>query len=108
MVSDSWITMKSGVQLWENLRRWEDGFIGPNVTLTNDRVPRSKQYPATLPITTVNASVSNEGRGGKPARRHNWLSRHDWCGSVCCESGVGWLGDGRKAGVHRPLSRGAR
>ena len=39
------VTVKSGVQLWDGTRVEDDVFIGPNVTFTNDRYPRSKQYP---------------------------------------------------------------
>lgn len=35
------VTIKNGVQLWDGLRIGNDVFIGPNVTLTNDRFPRS-------------------------------------------------------------------
>ncbi|KFZ29205.1 hypothetical protein IDAT_05910 [Pseudidiomarina atlantica] len=39
------VTVKSGVQLWNGTEIEDDVFIGPNVTFTNDRFPRSKQYP---------------------------------------------------------------
>lgn len=39
------VTVKSGVQLWDGTRVENDVFIGPNATFTNDRYPRSKQYP---------------------------------------------------------------
>lgn len=35
------VTIKNGVQLWDGLRVGDDVFIGPNVTFTNDRLPRS-------------------------------------------------------------------
>ncbi len=35
------VTVKSGVQLWDGLRIGDDVFIGPNVSFTNDRHPRS-------------------------------------------------------------------
>ncbi|MDE2407878.1 MAG: isomerase, partial [Xanthomonadaceae bacterium] len=37
------VTVKSGVQLWDGLRVGNDVFIGPNVSFTNDRMPRSGQ-----------------------------------------------------------------
>ena len=37
------VTIKCGVQLWDGLRIEDDVFIGPNVTFTNDLLPRSKQ-----------------------------------------------------------------
>lgn len=36
------VTVKSGVQLWDGLRLGNDIFIGPNVTFTNDRYPKSR------------------------------------------------------------------
>jgi UDP-2-acetamido-3-amino-2,3-dideoxy-glucuronate N-acetyltransferase len=35
------VTVKSGVQLWDGLRIADDVFIGPNVTFTNDKFPKS-------------------------------------------------------------------
>lgn len=52
------VTIKSGVQLWNGLRVDDDVFIGPNVTFTNDKFPRSKQYPKQYPITTVKKGAS--------------------------------------------------
>jgi len=39
------VTIKSGVQVWDGLRIAENVFIGPNVTFTNDFLPRSKVKP---------------------------------------------------------------
>jgi len=39
------VTIKSGVQIWDGIRVEKNVFIGPNVTFTNDKYPRSKQYP---------------------------------------------------------------
>ena len=36
------VTVKSGVQLWDGVTIEDNVFIGPNVTFTNDLVPRSK------------------------------------------------------------------
>lgn len=55
------VTVKSGVQLWDGLRIEDDVFIGPNVTFTNDLFPRSKQYPAAFPLTTVKIGASIGG-----------------------------------------------
>lgn len=52
------VTVKCGVQLWDGLRIEDDVFIGPNVTFTNDRFPRSKRYPAEFPQTVVAAGAS--------------------------------------------------
>ena len=35
------VTVKSGVQLWDGLRVGDDVFIGPNVSFTNDKFPKS-------------------------------------------------------------------
>ena len=47
------VTVKSGVQLWDGLRVADDVFIGPNVTFTNDMVPRSKSYPTSYLQTKI-------------------------------------------------------
>lgn len=45
VVIENNVTIKSGVQIWAGTRIENNVFIGPNVTFTNDRFPRSKQYP---------------------------------------------------------------
>lgn len=40
------VTIKCGVYLWDGITIGNDVFIGPNVTFTNDKYPRSKQYPS--------------------------------------------------------------
>lgn len=55
------VTVKSGVQLWDGLRVGNDVFIGPNVTFTNDKFPRSKQYPQYFANTVVMAGASIGG-----------------------------------------------
>jgi len=52
------VTVKSGVQLWDGLRVKDDVFIGPNVTFTNDLIPRSKQYPVAFVETIIEQGVS--------------------------------------------------
>ena len=47
------VTVKCGVQLWDGLRIEDDVFIGPNVTFTNDKYPRSKAFPAEFAQTRV-------------------------------------------------------
>lgn len=47
------VTIKNGVQLWDGLRVEDDVFIGPNVTFTNDRYPRSRNREAELLETVV-------------------------------------------------------
>jgi acetyltransferase-like isoleucine patch superfamily enzyme len=47
------VTIKSGVQLWDGISVEDDVFIGPNVTFTNDKFPRSKQYPEHFSKTRI-------------------------------------------------------
>ncbi len=52
------VTVKSGVQLWDGIRIADDVFIGPNVTFTNDRYPRSKKYPDTFQQIRIEKGAS--------------------------------------------------
>jgi len=52
------VTVKCGVYLWDGLRVGDHAFIGPNATFTNDRYPRSKQYPDAFPQTVVEHHAS--------------------------------------------------
>lgn len=52
------VTVKCGVYLWDGLRVADDVFIGPNATFTNDRLPRSKQYPESFPNTVIERGAS--------------------------------------------------
>lgn len=52
------VTVKPGVQLWDGIRIEDNVFIGPNVTFTNDRYPRSKQYPEEFQQTIVKKGAS--------------------------------------------------
>ena len=52
------VTVKSGVQLWDGLRVGADVFIGPNVSFTNDRFPRSQQKPEKFLVTTIGHGAS--------------------------------------------------
>ena len=52
------VTVKSGVQLWDGVSVEDDVFIGPNVTFTNDLVPRSKQYPLSFQKTIIKKGAS--------------------------------------------------
>ncbi|MEZ9819541.1 acyltransferase [Shewanella sp. 10N.286.45.A1] len=53
------VTIKSGVQLWDGITVEDFVFIGPNVTFTNDKSPRSKEYPEAFLQTIIknNASI---------------------------------------------------
>lgn len=52
------VTVKSGVQLWDGLRIGNDVFIGPNVSFTNDRFPRSRQQPTKFLETKIQDGAS--------------------------------------------------
>ncbi|MEQ9903025.1 acyltransferase [Pectobacterium aroidearum] len=52
------VTIKSGVYIWDGIRIEDNVFIGPNVTFTNDKNPRSKIYPENYPITTIEEGAS--------------------------------------------------
>jgi len=52
------VTIKSGVQVCDRIRIGDDVLIGPQVTFTNDRYPRSKQDPGSLPETIVGDGAS--------------------------------------------------
>lgn len=52
------VTVKSGVFLWDGLRVEDDVFIGPNATFTNDKFPRSKQYPDAFQPTVLGEGCS--------------------------------------------------
>lgn len=52
------VTVKSGVQIWDGIRLEDNVFIGPNVTFTNDLVPRSKHYPKAFERTIIKKGAS--------------------------------------------------
>lgn len=52
------VTVKSGVQLWDGVSIEDNCFIGPNVTFTNDLVPRSKVYPERFVRTVLRKGCS--------------------------------------------------
>lgn len=52
------VTLKCGVYLWDGLRIEDDVFIGPNVTFTNDKYPRSKQFPEQFQTTLIRRGAS--------------------------------------------------
>lgn len=52
------VTVKSGVQLWDGIQLHDHTFVGPNVTFTNDFVPRSKHYPEQFLKTVVREGAS--------------------------------------------------
>jgi len=52
------VTIKSGVYLWDGVHIEDDVFIGPNVTFTNDRFPRSRVYHDEYETTVVRRGAS--------------------------------------------------
>lgn len=52
------VTIKSGVQLWDGVRLQDDVFVGPNVSFSNDRFPRSRHRPARFLQTIVEQGAS--------------------------------------------------
>jgi len=52
------VTIKPGVQIWDGIRIGNYVFIGPNVTFTNDKTPRSKQYPDKFLPTIIDEGAS--------------------------------------------------
>lgn len=52
------VTIKCGVQVWDGIHIMDDVFIGPNATFTNDRFPRSKQYPEEFLRTVVKTKAT--------------------------------------------------
>ncbi|YCO03458.1 WxcM-like domain-containing protein [Vibrio sp. VNB-15] len=52
------VTIKSGVQIWDGIKIEDDVFVGPNVTFTNDKYPRSKEYPEEFAKTVIKKGAS--------------------------------------------------
>lgn len=52
------VTIKPGVQIWDGITIEDNVFIGPNVTFTNDKVPRSKIYPEVFLKTIIKKGAS--------------------------------------------------
>lgn len=52
------VTIKCGVQIWDGVVLEDQVFIGPNVTFTNDLVPRSKVYQKEVLRTVVKKGAS--------------------------------------------------
>lgn len=58
VIVGDYVTIKSGVQLWDGITIEDSVFIGPNVTFTNDLVPRSKRYPDSFSKTLIRQGAS--------------------------------------------------
>jgi UDP-2-acetamido-3-amino-2,3-dideoxy-glucuronate N-acetyltransferase len=52
------VTIKNGVFLWDGTRIEDDVFIGPNVTFSNDKYPRSKHHDVEFTQTLVKKGAS--------------------------------------------------
>lgn len=52
------VTVKSGVYIWDGTRIEDNVFLGPNATLTNDRMPRSRKYPEKFSGITLKKGCS--------------------------------------------------
>lgn len=52
------VTVKCGVQLWDGITIEDHVFIGPNVTFTNDKYPRSGNRDFELKRTHIKAGAS--------------------------------------------------
>lgn len=52
------VTIKSGVYLWDGITLEDKVFVGPCVSFTNDKFPRSKIYPEEFPSTLIRYGAS--------------------------------------------------
>ncbi len=55
------VTVKNGVYVFDGITLEDNVFVGPNVTFTNDKKPRSKVYPETFSRTIVKKGASIGG-----------------------------------------------
>ena len=55
------VTVKNGVSLFDGITLEDRVFVGPNVTFTNDKVPRSKVHPDSFAQTRVGRGASIGG-----------------------------------------------
>jgi acetyltransferase-like isoleucine patch superfamily enzyme len=55
------VTVKNGVYLFDGITLEDDVFIGPNVTFTNDKYPRSKIFSTALLKTLIKNGASVGG-----------------------------------------------
>lgn len=52
------VTIKTGISLWDGITIEDDVFLGPNACFTNDKRPRSKQYPMEFLDTLLRQGCS--------------------------------------------------
>lgn len=55
------VTVKCGCYVWDGVTLEDGVFVGPNVTFTNDKKPRSKIYPDAFSKTRVKKGASIGG-----------------------------------------------
>lgn len=55
------VTIKCGVYIWDGISIEDSVFIGPNVTFTNDKYPKSKVYPEKFLKTHIKYGASIGG-----------------------------------------------
>lgn len=56
------VTVKAGVQLWDGIHLSDDVFVGPNVSFSNDKYPRSRCY-LDAPLKTFVDTGASIGAG---------------------------------------------
>lgn len=52
------VTIKCGVYIWDGIIIEDDVFVGPNVTFSNDKYPRSKHRPENFMRTVIKRGAS--------------------------------------------------
>lgn len=55
------VTVKNGIYIFDGITLEDNVFIGPNVTFTNDKIPRSKVYTNTILKTLIKNGASVGG-----------------------------------------------
>ncbi len=94
------VTIKNGVQLWDGLRVADNVFIGPNVTFTNDKLPRSKQYPKQFSKISIDKNASIGGGGDGSAQYLHWRVCNGRGRGSCYQRCSTLCGSSRKSGTN--------
>jgi len=55
------VTIKNGTRIYNGITLHDNVFVGPNVTFTNDKNPRSKVFPAEFARTLIKKGASIGG-----------------------------------------------
>lgn len=58
VILGDYVTVKSGVYLWDGVQVEDRVFIGPNATFVNDRYPRSTVHLSGYPVTILEEGCS--------------------------------------------------